>query len=333
MNIIEGKQIDTEAWADLVKRSPVATWFQTEEAFAFFDSLSFLEAFAYAVEAEGQMKGLVVGYLQKDGGKMKRFFSRRAIILGGALLSDNISEEELSCLFQGLKERLKKRVIFIEMRNFEDYSRWRLSFEMCGFEYEPHYDVQVDTASLERVNEKLDRNRKRNIKKAVENGLIIEDCPTLEELTELYSMMESLYREKVKTPLFPLNFFLSLRNLESSRFFVAKDAEGKLLGGLVCVCLEGRAVYAWYACGLDQQYRILSPSVMVNYSGICYAANNNYPRFDFMGAGKPDDGGYGVRDFKMKFGGELLELGRYTYVCKPLMFLIGKLGVRIMKKL
>lgn len=333
MRIVEGQHIDSEAWANLVKRSPVATWFQTREAYTFFEGLAFLEAFAYAVESEGRLKGLVVGYIQKDGNKLKRFLSRRAIILGGPLLSDETSGEELAFLLQGLKERLKKKAIFVETRNFEDYSRWRPAFERCGFEYEPHFDVLVDTTSLEGVNEKLDRNRKRNIKKAIENGLVIEDQPTVGEITELYSMIEALYHEKVKTSVFPLDFFLSLSHLESSRFFVAKNAEGKLLGGLVCVALEGRAVYAWYACGLDQQYRVLSPSVMVNYSGICYAASNNYPRFDFMGAGKPDDGGYGVRDFKLKFGGELLELGRYIYVCNPLLFQIGKLGVKIMKKL
>ena len=32
-------------------------------------------------------------------------------------------------------------------------------------------------------------------------------------------------------------------------------------------------------------------------------------------------------------GGELLELGRFMHVSKPLLFQIGKLGVRIMKKL
>ena len=173
MRIVEGQHIDSEAWADLVKRSPVATWFQTREAYTFFEGLAFLEAFAYAVESEGRLKGLVVGYIQKDGNKLKRFLSRRAIILGGPLLSDETSGEELAFLLQGLKERLKKKAIFVETRNFEDYSRWRPAFERCGFEYEPHFDVLVDTTSLEGVNEKLDRNRKRNIKKAIENGLVI----------------------------------------------------------------------------------------------------------------------------------------------------------------
>ena len=114
---------------------------------------------------------------------------------------------------------------------------------------------------------------------------------------------------------------------------MAKNPDGIIIGGLVCVVLEGHAVYAWAACGDDQKYRALSPSVMANYSGICHAAENGFPCFDFMGAGKPDDGGYGVRDFKLKFGGELVEHGRFLYVCSPALFTLGKIAVKIMKRL
>ena len=50
-----------------------------------------------------------------------------------------------------------------------------------------------------------------------------------------------------------------------------------------------------------------------------------------MGAGKPDDG-YGVRDFKAKFGGQLVEHGRFLHVMNPLLYNIGKLGVKLLKK-
>ena len=332
MRIIDSEHIDPVLWSELVKRSPVATWFQTREAYMFFDDLSFFEAFAIAVESEGQLKGLVVGYIQKDGGKIKQFFSRRAIVVGGPLLSDEITDEELAFLLSALKKKLHRKAIFIETRNFNDYSRWRSVFEQSGFGYEPHYDVQVDTTSLELVNSKLDRNRRRNIKKALENGVVIDENPTADDLRQLYSMLEELYTTKVKTPLFPYEFFEKLRKLPSSLFFVAKNAEGQLLGGLVCVALDHRAVYAWLACGDDFNFKSLSPSVMVNYAGVSYAAREGMPRFDFMGAGKPDDGGYGVRDFKLKFGGELVEYGRYVHVCNRLLFGIGKLGVRILKK-
>lgn len=332
MRIIEGEHIDPVLWSDLVKQSPLATWFQTQEAYAFFDDLSFLEAFAIAVESEGRLKGLVAGYIQKDGGKIKQFFSRRAIVVGGPLLSDEITNEELSFLLSALIKKLQRKAIFIETRNFNDYSRWHSVFEQSRFDYEPHYDVQVDTSSMELVNSKLDRNRRRNIKKALDNGVVIDEKPSAEDLKQLYSMLEELYTTKVKTPLFPFEFFEKLRNISSSRFFLAKNAEGQLLGGLICVELEHRAVYAWLACGDDYNYKSLSPSVMVNYAGVSYAAREGIPRFDFMGAGKPDDGGYGVRDFKLKFGGDLVEYGRYVHVCNRLLFSIGKLAVRILKK-
>lgn len=332
MRIIEGEHIDSVLWSELVEQSPLATWFQTKEAYVFFEDLSFLEAFAIAVESDGQLKGLIAGYIQKDGGKIKQFFSRRAIVVGGPLLSDEITDEELAFLLSALKKKLHRKAIFIETRNFNDYSRWRSVFEQSGFDYEPHYDVQVDTSSLELVNSKLDRNRRRNIKKALENGVAIDENPTADDLRQLYSMLEELYTTKVKTPLFPFEFFEKLRKIPSSLFFIAKNAEGQLLGGLVCVALDHRAVYAWLACGDDFNFKSLSPSVMVNYAGVSYAAREGMPRFDFMGAGKPDDGGYGVRDFKLKFGGELVEYGRYVHVCNRLLFGIGKLGVRLLKK-
>lgn len=332
MRIIDGEHIDPVLWSELVKQSPMATWFQTREAYLFFKDLSFFEAFAIAIESDGQLRGLVVGYIQKDGGKIKQFFSRRAIVVGGPLLSDEITDEELAFLLSALIKGLQKKAIFIETRNFNDYTRWRTVFEQSGFGYEPHYDVQVDTTSMELVNSKLDRNRKRNIKKALDNGVVIDENPSADDLRRLYSMLEELYTTKVKTPLFPFEFFEKLRAISSSRFFVAKNAEGQLLGGLVCVALEQRAVYAWLACGDDYNYKSLSPSVMVNYAGVSYAAREGMPRFDFMGAGKPDDGGYGVRDFKLKFGGELVEYGRYVHVCNRLLFGIGKMAVKVLKK-
>jgi len=62
-----------------------------------------------------------------------------------------------------------------------------------------------------------------------------------------------------------------------------------------------------------------------------YAVQNGYQHFDMMGAGKPNDG-YGVRDFKAKFGGQLVEYGRFLYVLNPLLYNIGKLGVKLLKK-
>ena len=332
MRIVEGKHIGSNEWADLVKKSPVATWFQTEEAFDFFCGLSFLEVFAYAVEVEEHIKGVVVGYIQKDGGKIKRFFSRRAIILGGPLLAEDIADDELSLLLGTLKRGLKKKTIYIEFRSFNNYSRWRADFERCGFQYQPHYDIHVDTSSMEVVNEHLGKSRKRDIRVSMRDGATVVVKPALSQIREYYVILNALYKTKVKTPLFPIEFFERLAELDSSAFLLVEFG-GRIIGGTVCVGLPNVALYEMYACGEDGTHKTIFPSEVATYAGLQYAAENGYGRFDMMGAGRPDDGGYGVRDFKLKFGGELLELGRYDYVCKPLLFNIGKLAVRIMKKL
>jgi lipid II:glycine glycyltransferase (peptidoglycan interpeptide bridge formation enzyme) len=60
--------------------------------------------------------------------------------------------------------------------------------------------------------------------------------------------------------------------------------------------------------------------------------NNGYEKFDFGGAGKPDEE-YGVRDYKLKFGGELVNWGRFQKVHKPFLMRVGKLGFKIWQKL
>lgn len=329
--VVEIQDIELPSWEDLVKASYVASWFQTREAYDFFDNLSFLEAFAYGVEEQGRLRGVVVGYIQKDGGKIKQFLSRRAIVTGGPLLADDISEGALALLLKVLSTNLKRKAIYIETRNFNDYSRWRKVFEDCGFGYEPHYDIWVDTSSMEMVNEKLGKSRKRDIRVSLRDGATVVTQPTMEQIRDYYLILSDLYKNKVKTPLFPLAFFEKLYQLSSSAFLLVQY-DGVIVGGTVCVGLRGKALYEMYACGKDGAHKSIFPSELATYAGLQYAAEHGMSRFDMMGAGRPDDGGYGVRDFKLKFGGELMELGRNIHVCNRLLFGIGKLGVKIMKR-
>ena len=326
------QDIDQSAWEDLVKNSSVASWFQTLEAYGFYDSLPFLEAFAFGVEEDDVLKGVVVGYVEKDGRKLKQFFSKRAIIAGGPLLADDITAAALALLLGSLKSQLKRKAIYIETRNFNDFSPWRKVFENCGFAYEAHYDIWVDTSSIEVVNEHLGKSRKRDIRVSLRDGATVVTQPTLEQVREYYVILADLYKNKVKTPLFPLTFFERLYRFPSSVFLLV-EYNGEIVGGTVCVRLQGKVLYEMYACGKDGVYKNIFPSELATFAGIQYAVGHGMKCFDMMGAGKPDDGGYGVRNFKLKFGGELMEFGRNICVCNRLLFGIGKLGVKLMKKL
>ncbi len=106
--------------------------------------------------------------------------------------------------------------------------------------------------------------------------------------------------------------------------------QDKIIGGSICVELKNKTLYEWFVCGLDRQFKNVYPSTLATWGAIEYAASHGLNRFDMMGAGKEGDG-YGVRDFKSKFGGQLVEHGRFIYIANKMLFEIGKFGVKLLK--
>ena len=305
----------------------------------------------YTLHHTPSLKGVVVGYITRAHNPLKQLFTRRAIIIGGPLLADDISDEALVALLMAIRQlgdkakgkknskaeplastpyTLHSTPIYIETRNFHDYSKWHHVFEQCGFSYQPHLNFHVDTTSVEVVDKNLGKSRKRDIRTTIRDGVTPVLNPTIEQVREYYAILKDLYTTKVKTPLFSWHFFEQLYRTAHGRFILT-EYQGKIIGGTVCVVLPNRAVYEWFVCGVDGVYEHIFPSSYATYLGIRYAAENGCQIFDMMGAGKPEEA-YGVRDFKARFGGEQVEHGRYLYVRKSLLYSIGKLGVKLLKK-
>jgi lipid II:glycine glycyltransferase (peptidoglycan interpeptide bridge formation enzyme) len=73
--------------------------------------------------------------------------------------------------------------------------------------------------------------------------------------------------------------------------------------------------YGWYL-GTDRELRSYNPNEMIIWDSLKWSAENGYKVFDFGGAGKANEES-GVRDFKLKFRGDLVEYGRNTCVHAP----------------
>ena len=245
-------------------------------------------------------------------------------------MAENIQTDALLKLLVFVRQQLRNKAIYIETRNFHDYSAYRNCFEQAGWNYQPHLNFHVDTSSMDTLMANMGKSRKRDVKTSLRDGAQIIEKPTLEQLKAYYAILLDLYQTKVKTPLFPFYFFEKLYALPEARFLLV-EWQGEIIGGTVCVVLEGKAMYEWFACGKDGISKSIFPSTLATYAGMTYAAEHNLPLFDMMGAGKPEES-YGVRDFKAKFGGELVEHGRYLCVCQKWLYQIGKWGVSLMKR-
>lgn len=315
------EDIDKDAWQSLLKKSPYANFFQSPACYEFYGSLSFLKPFVFGVSENNELKGLIVGYLIAEGGKVKQFFSRRAIVPGGALLAKDISDNSLKELLNILTDKLSRKSIYIELRNFFDYSQYKKTFEEAGFAYNAHLNYQIAAKPLEEAFAQLSENRQRQIKRAEKEGVTYQTATSQKDVDDFYYILSHLYKKRIKRPLFPVEFFYKLIELDESALLVVKKEE-QIIGGIACVGLTGGNLYEWFVCGDENVDGKLYPSVMATWAGIEHAMENQHSMFDFMGAGKPDKA-YGVREFKSRFGGEEVEFGRFLFINRKFLYNLG----------
>ncbi|MEM7486571.1 MAG: peptidoglycan bridge formation glycyltransferase FemA/FemB family protein [Bacteroidota bacterium] len=319
--------ISNREWEQLLQ-ARTSSYFQTLEAVRFFEATG-LETFTYALRKEDRIVAVLSGIIQKEKG-IKSNFTSRAIIYGGPIFSEEMEENDGVEMLQHLIEALKNEVIYIEFRNLNDYKSYQHIFEKAGFTYHPHLNFHLDCTDEALMRKRMSKSKLRQVKKSIATGAEIIEAKNIEQIEAYYAILLNLYRTKVKTPLPSFDFFEKLWLRNAAKFLLVQY-QGEIVGGVVAPILKGKVIYEWFVCGKDGMFKNVYPSILATWAAMDYANKNNIPRFDFMGAGKPDED-YGVREFKSKFGGELVELGRFIHVAKPILFGIGKKAVQILKK-
>ncbi|MDN5328494.1 MAG: hypothetical protein PWP35_281 [Bacteroidales bacterium] len=313
---------------EFVYNHPHGNFFQSPKAYNFYKSLpAFNPVLLLSVDESGEINGSLLAVIQKEKGFLKSFLSRRCIITGGPIIKDgnkNIADR----LLNELIKKVRRKSIYIEFRNLFDLSEYKEIFEKNGFKYKEHLNFIVNIESPEENFRKLNDNRQRQIKKSLKEGTEIVNPKGIDEVYQFYLILKRLYKERVKKPLPDFSFFKSFFNkADLGKYFLVKF-EDKVIGGIMCPVFKDK-IYEWYVCGLDTEYKNQAPSVLATWSAIEYAAKNGLKYFDFMGAGSPESD-YGVREFKSKFGGELVEYGRFLRINYKLLYGLGKLGLKVL---
>ena len=324
MRLLQDDQIDESIWSEFLNKNKHASPFQSPEYYKLFSEAEGFDANVIAVESERKLRALVLVSIQKEPGP-KAAFSKRGIIYGGPILTD---QESAGILFDALNQFYRKKLIYLETRNFSNYTDYKEVFTSYNWEYQPWLNYQLICDDASAIKKRMSSSRFRQVKKALKNGAQWRESNSLSELTSFYSILEKLYREKIRKPLLPLSFFEELMRRDLAKFLFVY-AEDKVVGGIVCPIQTNRKIFEFYVCGLDSEYRDMYPSVLATYAAIEYGLENDLGIFDFMGAGSPDEA-YGVREFKARFGGEEVEEGRFIRVLDPVMFKIGKVGLKIL---
>ena len=95
------------------------------------------------------------------------------------------------------------------------------------------------------------------------------------------------------------------------------------------VLLIKNSIHTIYYAG-NRKYNNF-PTHLAIIGVIKYAIKNNIKVVDLMGAGKPDKA-YGVRNYKLAFGGDLAEHERFINILNPILYKLGKIGIKLLSK-
>lgn len=316
-------EINENQWRKLIIKSQTASYFQTLECYEFYESLSFLKPFVFGVTENDRLMGVMCGYVISAGNSLQRFFSRRAIVPGGLLLDPHISTEGLKALLEKAKTELSKKAIYIEVQNYKDYNEYRLIFESTKFNYEPFLNFYVPTYDVSTALGRLSDVLQKQLKIAQNAGVEWLETNQKEDIKAFYALLKRQHKKSPETTLFPLEFFEKLVKMPNGKIFVVKNKR-KVVGGMACVILQGSTMYQWFMCEENQtKGRDVYAGTMVTWSGIEYAAKNNIFRLEFMNIGNLT-ADYKAHEYKRKYGGQSVELGRFLWINKPLLYFIGR---------
>jgi len=318
--------VDAAKWKFLLAESHYATPFQTKQFYDFCNATPGYGAHVYAVaDQDGFYRALCVATIQQEKG-LKSYFSRRAVIYGGLLLNETNGNgnQATALLLETLWNHVKKKVIYIEIRNFHDYRDYASVFNKKNWDYIPHLNIKVnlDHENIDDLMATFKYNRRREIKLTQKAGMTSKIAENENEISNVYDILYRLYHERIRLPLPPFQFFIDFWKFGIMKAFVVADKD-KVVGGAFCPFLEGKAIYTFYYCGIRDYKPKTYPTHLAVMAALEYGIDNNLEFLDFMGAGKPDEI-YGVRQYKMEFGGTLAEEGRYRKVSNNALYALGK---------
>lgn len=308
---------------------PYGNFFQSTKAFHFFKSVENYDPILIVALDRAKVVGSLLAVITKEGKGLRGYFSRRLIVWGGPLVKDDRSDI-WSELLKKLDELISRRTIYAEFRNFRDLSIKKKIFEKERYQFNEHLNYIVSISTLQEAKDRLSKSKKRQINKSFKSGAEFFLPDKLEHIESFYTILHRLYIDKIKKPLPPFSFFSKFFKDPSLGRYLLIKYNAEIIGGIMCPVYKN-TIYEWFVCGKDNEIPDVYPSVLATWSAIQYAAYTGISNFDFMGAGRPDVV-YGVREFKSKFGGEMVNFGRFVRINQKLHYQIGKLGLEILKK-
>lgn len=305
-------------WDEYVHRHPKGSIFHTSQMVRVFQQARGNKPLAIASMApDGRIAALLVSVRVQTLPPPMGRLSSRAILYAEPICSDDPqSVKALSQLLEFHDARIKRKVLFAEVRPLFAPGSERVVLERGGYSYLEYLNV------LYPVNQPVDdmwsavhKSAQRAVRQCERRGLAVAEVPEESAVKTLYPLLQLSYGHS-GVPLADISLFKAaaaeLCRLGYAKFFAVYDGSTPVAMDIMLTYKD--RIYFWY--GGVTRAAAGSPCSLLRWFELKWAHDNGYAVCDSGGAGWPNIP-YGVRDFKRKFGGALVQYGRYRKVFAP----------------
>ncbi|MCP4538172.1 MAG: GNAT family N-acetyltransferase [Chloroflexi bacterium] len=329
------RQLSEHLWQQFVDQHPQGNLFHTPEMFQVFRRAEGHRPDFWAAIEGGRTLALLLPVQVTLKGGLLRYLTTRAVTYGSVLYDPSpLGREALATLLRTYVRKVSRGVLFTEFRNLSDLSTVQPTLNECSFAYEDHLNYLIDVARpSDEILQSFSKRTRKQIRRGLRRGEVtIEEITTREQVSLCYDLLCQTYAA-AQVPLADRSLFESafdvLHPKGMIRFVLARVGDSYVGSSIELLYKDN--VYGWYG-SVDREYSRYNPGELLMWHILQWSAQNGYRVYDFGGAGKPDEE-YGVRDFKAKFGGELVCYGRNIYTHTQMRLKLSKLGYTIYRSL
>jgi len=329
------RQLDEKQWRDFVTAHPHGNIFHSPEMYQVFSHVKGHKPDFWAVLSDNEQVLALFSPVQISilNGFLRRF-STRAVSYGGILVAPNADGQvALDLLLSEYARRVDGSPVFTELRNLFDVEHVQQVLQKNKYAFEGHLNYIIDlNGSPDTVFQNIGARTRKNIRRALrDNKVEIEEVHDQAKLNECYELLVKTYA-RAEVPLADRLLFEAAFNVLRPKNMI-RIVLARVDGVAVASSIEflyKDMMYGWYG-GLDRAYAEFLPNEILMWHILEWGVNHGYKTYDFGGAGKPDEE-YGVRDFKAKFGGTLVNFGRNTCIHAPWTLKLSEFGYSLLRK-
>ncbi len=331
-----GTSLPEDEWRRWVSKNAAGNVFHTPEMFRVFQRTKGYQPEIWVARGENEriLAMLLPVTISIHGGIFRKLTTHT--VAYGSVLCDpcDEAEEALKALLQRFRAEHRVRSMYTELRNICDMSAYQTVLNQSGFIYEEHLNYKIDlTGSPDAVFSRIGKRTQKHIKRALSRGeLAVEEVTDRSGIEECYQLLCKTYR-LARVPLADRSLFEAAFDVLHPQGMLRVTAArcGKTPVAASFELLYKDVIYGWYG-GMDREFSRYTPNELLMWHILRWGAENGYREYDFGGAGKPGED-YGVRDFKAKFGGVLVNYGRYRWIANPLLYSLSSAGYKIYRRL